>query len=79
MSHRNQPPKMTKLELFRLVGRGSELQHAWQHTYMSLLELKKAIDSSEDTADPNESVEEGENDSASAVQKVWLKSQNSFR
>ena len=79
MSHRNQPPKMTKLELFRLVGRGSELQHAWQQTYMSLLELKKAIDSSEDTADPNEPVEEGENDSASAVQKVWLKSQNSFR
>ena len=75
----SQPPKLTKLEIFHLVGRGSELQYAWQHTYTSLLELKEAIDTSEDMADPNEPVEDGENDFASGLEtvpvspQVWLK------
>ncbi|KAN0131993.1 hypothetical protein V8E53_010273 [Lactarius tabidus] len=42
--------------------RGSELQHTWQHTYISLLKLKRAIETSEDMADPNEPVEESKID-----------------
>ena len=55
------------------------MQYAWQHTYTSLLELKEAIDTSEDMADPNEPVEDGENDFASGLEtvpvspQVWLK------